>query len=297
MAVNIIARQVGNDVVFSGSGTIDTTGLFNNNSCVSTLGSIGGDLINFASPEGEQLCSYFIMNATGNSFDFRSTTSTVYSDSSTGDVFSIDNAPGIKLPSGYTSSQVLNFTITFTGQTITSLDLNPGNYEITYTTDTVPDSIFLTVEPEPSPTPTPTPTVTPTVTSTNTPTPSITPTRTVTPTITPTNTQTPTNTPTVTPTRTVTPTVTSTITPTPSVTATVTPSVTPTLTPTPTSFGVLNVNVQYDYTNEIFGSFSGGSWYPQYGNVPHPINYQPERRLTVIDLSSITIGGVNGLNN
>jgi hypothetical protein len=291
MAVNIIARQVGNDVIFSGSGTIDTTGLFDNSSCTTYSGSVSDDLINFASPEGEQLCSYFIMNATGNSFDFRSTTSTVYADSSTGDVFSIDSAPGIKLPSGYTSSQVLNFTITFTGQTITSLDLTPGNYAITYTTDTVPDSIFLTVEPEPSPTPTPTPTLTPTLT------PTVTPTNTPTPTVTPTITSTNTPTPSITPTNTQTPTVTSTITPTPSITPTITPSVTPTYTPSSTPFGVLDVNVQYDYTNEIFGSFSGGSWTAQYGNVPHPINYQPERRLTVIDLSSITLGGVNGLNN
>jgi hypothetical protein len=287
MAVNIIARQVGNDVVFSGSGTIDTTGLFNNNSCVSTLGSIGGDLIAFASPEGEVMCSYFIMNPTTTSFDFRTSSGGVFNSSSTGNVFSIDSSPSIKLPSGYTSSQVLNFTMTFTGQTISSLDLTPGNYEITYTTDTSPDSIFLVIEPPPSPTPTPTPTLTPTVTPTNTPTP------TVTPTVTPTRTVTPT----VTPTKTVTPTVTSTITPTPSITPTITPSVTPTYTPSSTPFGVLDVNVQYDYTNEIFGSFSGGSWFPQYGNVPHPINYQPERRLTVIDLSSITIGGVNGLNN
>jgi hypothetical protein len=281
MAVNIIARQVGNDVVFSGSGTVDTTGLFNNNSCTTYSGSVSDDLINFASPEGEQLCSYFIMNATGNSFDFRSTTSTVYSDSSTGDVFSIDSAPGIKLPSGYTSSQVLNFTITFTGQTISSLDLTPGNYEITYTTDTVPDSIFLTVEPEPTPTPTPTPTVT----STNTPTPSSTPTNT------PTSSQTPTQTITSTPTSSPTNTPTQTPTNTPTPTSTSTP------TPTPTPYGVLDVNVQYEYTNEMLGSFSGGTWEASYGNAPHPISVNQQKRVSVIDLSAITLGGFGGLNN
>jgi len=307
MALNIIARQVGNDVIFSGSGTIKTGNLSNQFETYTPSAYVQGSLGEIsAGNSSTPVDSFSPQSETSNLVGFADVGSQIVADSWTGDPFFVFQGL-IGLPVGYTNQQQLDFLLTFTGESISSMQLLVGSYAYNWGTGGNADSINLTIEPVPSPTPTPsitptktptpTPTVTPTVTSTNTPTPSITPTRTVTPTITPTNTQTPTNTPTVTPTRTVTPTVTSTITPTPSVTATVTPSVTPTLTPTPTSFGVLNVNVQYDYTNEIFGSFSGGSWNAQYGNVPHPINYQPERRLTVIDLSSITLGGVNGLNN
>jgi hypothetical protein len=341
MALNIIARQVGNDVIFSGSGTIKTGNLTKQSETYYPSAYVQGSLGEIsAGNSSTPVDSFSPQSETSNLVGFADVGSPIVADSWTGDPFFVFQGL-IGLPVGYTNQQQLDFLLTFTGESISSMQLLVGSYAYNWGTGGNADSINLTIEPVPSPTPTPsitptktptpTPTVTPTVTSTNTPTPSITPTRTVTPTITPTNTQTPTNTPTVTPTRTVTPTitptntqtptntptvtptrtvtptvtptrtvtptVTSTITPTPSVTTTVTPSVTPTLTPTPTSFGVLNVNVQYDYTNEIFGSFSGGSWNAQYGNVPHPINYQPERRLTVIDLSSITLGGVNGLNN
>jgi hypothetical protein len=297
MAFNIIARQVGNDVIFSGSGSIKTGSL-----TTDEFGNYGGEgAINtsfFGLVMGgtnlDVYWSYFPINVTSwpTNFGTGPYTSTSVTD---GDTFGFQRStPRILfLPASYSNEQPLNSSMTFSNQTISSLGLSAGTYTISWGTGSSVDSVVLVIEPEPSPTPT--------VTPTNTPTPSITPTNTQTPTVTPTitstNTPTPSITPTITPTKTVTPTVTSTITPTPSVTATVTPSVTPTLTPSPTPFGVLDVNVQYDYTNEIFGSFSGGSWNAQYGNVPHPINYQPERRLTVIDLSSITLGGVNGLNN
>jgi len=162
-------------------------------------------------------------------------------------------------------------------------------------------------------TPTPTPTITRTATQTPTRTPTQTPTRTPTPSITSTNTSTPTNTPTVTttptrtPTNTPTPSVTKTLTPTPTKTSTPTPTKTPTptvtstptpsVTPTPTSFGSIDVNVQYEYTNEMLGSFSGGTWEASLGNAPHPINVNQEKRVSVIDLSAITLGGFGGLNN
>jgi hypothetical protein len=69
------------------------------------------------------------------------------------------------------------------------------------------------------------------------------------------------------------------------------------MTPTPTTFGVLEVDVQYEYTDEMLGSFSGGTWQASYGNAPHPISVNQEKRVAVIDLSSITLGGFGGLNN
>jgi hypothetical protein len=188
-------------------------------------------------------------------------------------------------------------------------------------------------------TPTPTVTRTASVTPTTTPTPSVTPTQTGTPavtptttiTLTPTNTTTPSGTPAVTPTQTGTPSITSTSTPTPSVTTTrtptptqtgtagvtptpsgtaavtptptqtITPSNTATPTPTPTSFGVFYANEYYEFTDEMFGSYSGGTApvVPPLVNVPHPINQAMigDQRGTVQDLSAVALGGFNGLNN
>jgi hypothetical protein len=158
-----------------------------------------------------------------------------------------------------------------------------------------------------TPTPTKTQTGTPSITSTSTPTPSVTTTQTGTPSITSTSTPTPS----VTPTRTPTPTQTGTagVTPTPSGTAavtptptqTVTPSNTTTPTPTPTSFGVFYANEYYEFTDEMFGSYSGGTApvVPPLVNVPHPINQAMigDQRGTVQDQSAVALGGFNGLNN
>ena len=187
--------------------------------------------------------------------------------------------------------------------------------------DCVTCQAVVTPTPTASTTPTPTPTVTRTasVTPTTTPTPSVTPTDTPSVTSTPTTTQTPTpsitasptGTPSVTPTRTPTPTQTGTagVTPTPSGTAavtptptqTVTPSNTATPTPTPTSFGVFYANEYYEFTDGMFGSYSGGTApvVPPLVNVPHPINQAMigDQRGTVQDQSAVALGGFNGLNN
>jgi hypothetical protein len=178
-------------------------------------------------------------------------------------------------------------------------------------------SVTPTTTPTPSVTPTDTPSVTSTPTTTQTPTPSITASPTGTPSVTPTQTPTPsitaspTGTPSVTPTRTPTPTQTGTagVTPTPSGTAavtptptqTVTPSNTTTPTPTPTSFGVFYANEYYEFTDGMFGSYSGGTApvVPPLVNVPHPINQAMigDQRGTVQDQSAVALGGFNGLNN
>jgi len=179
--------------------------------------------------------------------------------------------------------------------------------------DCVTCQAVVTPTPTASTTPTPTPTVTRTasVTPTTTPTPSVTPTDTPSVTSTPTTTSTPTDTPSVTPTRTPTPTQTGTagVTPTPSGTAavtptptqTVTPSNTATPTPTPTRFGVFYANEYYEFTDGMFGSYSGGTApvVPPLVNVPHPINQAMigDQRGTVQDLSAVALGGFNGLNN
>jgi hypothetical protein len=158
-----------------------------------------------------------------------------------------------------------------------------------------------------TPTPTKTQTGTPSITSTSTPTPSVTTTQTGTPSITSTSTPTPsvtttrTPTPTQTGTASVTPTPTGTAAVTPTPTTTVTPTNTATPTPTPTSFGVFYANEYYEFTDGMFGSYSGGTApvVPPLVNVPHPINQAMigDQRGIVQDQSAVALGGFNGLNN
>jgi hypothetical protein len=158
-----------------------------------------------------------------------------------------------------------------------------------------------------TPTPTKTQTGTPSVTTTQTPTPSVTTTQTGTPSITSTSTPTPsvtttrTPTPTQTGTASVTPTPTGTAAVTPTPTTTVTPTNTATPTPTPTAFGVFYANEYYEFTDGMFGSYSGGTApvVPPLVNVPHPINQAMigDQRGIVQDQSAVALGGFNGLNN
>ena len=166
-----------------------------------------------------------------------------------------------------------------------------------------------TVTPTQTTTTTPTPSITasPTLTPTNTvtPTPSVTATVTSTPTVSPTNSPTPsitasqTTTPTPTGTAAVTPTPTGTAAVTPTPTSSVTPTETPTPTPTPTPYGIFSANTYYEFTDEMFGSYSGGTYDPSLGQLPRPANQAMigDERGTVYDMSAIRIGGFDGLNN
>jgi hypothetical protein len=197
-----------------------------------------------------------------------------------------------------------------------------GTDVVSYMSSNYGDCVTCQAVVTPTPTVTTTATVTPTVTSTATVTPTPTPSITASPTLTPTKTVTPTpsitasatSTPSVTPTSSPTPSVTSSATPTPSVTTTktptptqtgtagvtptptgtaavtptptqsVTPTETPTPTPTPTEFGTFYANSYYEFTDEMFGSYSGGTYDPSNGG-------------TVYDKSAIRLGGFDGLNN
>ena len=61
-----------------------------------------------------------------------------------------------------------------------------------------------------------------------------------------------------------------------------------------------SANTAYEYTNQRLGSFSGGTWTSALKPAPHPISTRNDVSYTgdtVIDYSSITIGGFNGINN
>lgn len=67
---------------------------------------------------------------------------------------------------------------------------------------------------------------------------------------------------------------------------------------------IISANTQYEYSSEILGNYSGGTWDSSLGNAPHPISYKLSNPLnlsssgnTVYQMNAITIGGINGLNN
>jgi len=59
--------------------------------------------------------------------------------------------------------------------------------------------------------------------------------------------------------------------------------------------GTIDVNVQYAYTINILGGFSGGTA-PVGSVAPHPVAVSGTGT-TVNDLSAIALGGFQGLNN
>lgn len=57
----------------------------------------------------------------------------------------------------------------------------------------------------------------------------------------------------------------------------------------------IDVNVQYEYSINILGNFSGGTA-PVGATAPHPVAITGTGT-TVNDLSAIALGGFQGLNN
>ncbi len=107
---------------------------------------------------------------------------------------------------------------------------------------------------------------------------------------------TPTPSPTPTPTPSPTSSIVTTPTPTPTKTSSPTPSVTPTNTPSPTFIPLsgIGVNIQYEYTLEMLGSFAGTQITGL--TVPHPV-FTDANGVPYAQLDAVTIGGFNGLNN
>ena len=67
---------------------------------------------------------------------------------------------------------------------------------------------------------------------------------------------------------------------------------------------IISANTYYQCSEQKLGSFSGGTWDASLGAAPHPIDYRPvtpgdptSQINTIIDFSSITLGGFSGLNS
>jgi hypothetical protein len=187
MALYFYLTEVGSDVVFSGTGTVNTTSL---GSSVSFTGPsiINAGLAELINKPGANGIQYGGISGPSN---FGPGGVSPAPDTSSGDLVGIAGFFGnIYLPSGYVSGAQLDSTATFTGETFSSLGISGGTYTYTWGTGGSADSLVLQVGPAVTPTPTSTvtPTVTPTVSPSgggSSPTPTKTPTKTPTPTVTP----------------------------------------------------------------------------------------------------------------
>ena len=187
----ITVSEVGPNVVFSGSGTFNTTDLSINGSTSAGAGLSPGDaqwIIGDTAPLNQW---------EGVTFNYPSTMGpggTFVTPSNVGDTYGVING-GISgkvllLPLTYSSGSFISGESTYPNTTIASLGLTSGTYTWTWGSGANADSMVMIINPSVTPTSTPTNTVTNTPTPTITETPTNTPTPTIT--LTPTNTTTPT---------------------------------------------------------------------------------------------------------
>jgi hypothetical protein len=155
-ALIIDVSQVGGNVVATGSGTIDLTGLINygpNSIFYSNAGTIPDIALIYVGPSGT-------LDAYGGASGPTSFGTLFYEpapSSGTGDIFGVQgngqsSGSYIDVPAGYVSGSPLSGSMTYDNTTIASLGLTPGTY--TYTWGSGPDADSLTVNiasvPEPS---------------------------------------------------------------------------------------------------------------------------------------------------
>lgn len=140
---NITATQVGGNVVISGSGSIDTTGMTQTPTSIPIPCNVGGtgtmgDNSLCLGPVGPRIKIDTILTP-----PFNQLTGGVYTDSdlATGDPLIITD-DSIYLPTGFVSGISFSNSATFNNKTIASLGLTPGSQTFTLTSG---DTIVFTV--------------------------------------------------------------------------------------------------------------------------------------------------------
>jgi len=154
-AVIVTAQQVGNDVVFTATGTIDTSDLTNpatqgqSNFVASSvsgtegqfsIGGTGGNTTNWDKPLGNVRMPVFGTNTTF-----------LFADTLAGDTIGVGGGR-IRTPDVAPDANgiiTINGSSTFNNATIASMGLTPGSYTSSWGTSN-PDSITLNIVPEPA---------------------------------------------------------------------------------------------------------------------------------------------------
>ena len=146
-AIAIVALETGGNVVFSYSGTIDTTGASISGN--QTLGAFSGIIPNLGIV-GNSGTPYDAYSITGGGGTFGTGGVTVATIHSTGDSFQIrDNDSRVRLPDNYSSGTTISGSITFTGTNFTTLGVDSSS-NITWNLPNDSISLQFTAVPEPS---------------------------------------------------------------------------------------------------------------------------------------------------
>lgn len=153
VVVNI--NQVGDDVVATGSGTMDLTDL-------SFSGTVSGPtgiepnqaLISVGPAPGSGIADFYSGSSVTGPTSWGSG-GTTYPSSGSGDLFGVDgHLDLIAVPLGYISGSSLSGTDTFANSTLASLGLTPGTYTYTWGTGAHADTFVVDINmasvPEPS---------------------------------------------------------------------------------------------------------------------------------------------------
>lgn len=194
---NVTISQVGPDVVWSGSGSFNTTSLISIGTSEITAGSnnaIALWIIGSGTPPGANHDMYSGVTTFPTSMGTSSFAGPRVGSGSSYGILSNSINRNLFVPTGYVSGSFISGSTTYQTSTIASLGLTPGVYTWSWGSGGNASTMVMTIENAgvtPTPTSTVTPTVTPTGTQAVTPTPTITPTSSQTPTPTPTSGATP----------------------------------------------------------------------------------------------------------
>lgn len=148
--VIVTATEIGGDVVFTGSGTLDTTALVFDLSGT-TSGFVRADVGMVLGSGDFDAYLFTTPSSFGGPGSFGTGVDDFTATSETGDVFGLDfTFLNLGVPAGYVSGSPLSGSATFAGESFASLGITPGNYEWTWSTVTGTDSFTLQAIPEPS---------------------------------------------------------------------------------------------------------------------------------------------------
>ena len=152
-AYTVTLKQMGSNVVATGSGAINLTGLtFASGGFVAT-GSMGPSIADLTVADGTGLSQYTGFSGPSS---FGPGTTIINASSDSGDSVSIIGAaffpgPGIFLPAGYVSGTALSNSSTYNSATFASLGVTPGTYTWTWGTGLPNQNFTLQIGPVPGP--------------------------------------------------------------------------------------------------------------------------------------------------
>ena len=152
-AYTVTLKQMGSNVVATGSGAINLTGLtFASGGFVAT-GSMGPSIADLTVADGTGLSQYTGFSGPSS---FGPGTTIINASSDSGDSVSIIGTavfpgPGIFLPAGYVSGAALSGSSTYNSATFASLGVTPGRYTWTWGTGLPNQNFTLQIGPGPGP--------------------------------------------------------------------------------------------------------------------------------------------------